>query len=336
MTPPPSAWPLSTATLQALPPAHRINYRTERYAGGTFTVPLAAFAPPDQVLLRDLYQMLTTLWGLLTAAPHTEWPLLLAVRAAVGRSGWDGVLAALPQLGVATTAQPHPTQLAGVLDAVRRGNLAVLAGTLPLLGLGPVTLDAVIPLVGLVRDHVSTLRTTIPDLDPVAAAADHRAQPQSLDRLVEKWRYPPYGVGHTVAHVRVAGQVAGAVAAQPRELAAVDSVLTTLIMHAVQQAMDGTVDVVLVPHGAGQDVRIVVYHRHPTGVGAAGRTLVAGAGPPTSRGRGWQICAAYVADCYGVPTVQQCLQNQYLAADLIDGYGVAWFHWPLVPLTDAW
>jgi hypothetical protein len=127
-----------------------------------------------------------------------------------------------------------------------------------------------------------------------------------------------------VAHVRVAVQVAGAVAAQPRELAAVDSVLTTLITQAIAQAQDGIVDVVLVPHGR-QDVRAVVYHRHAVR-----------AGVPVNQGRGWAQCAAYVADCYGVPTVQQCLQDQYLAADMIDGYGVAWFHWPLVPLTDVW
>jgi len=312
-----------------------VNARTERYAGGTWAVSLAAFAPADQVLLRALYQMLTALWGLLTAAPHKDWPLRLAIRAAVGRSGWDGVLATLPQVGVATAAQPHPEQLDVVLDAVRRGNVAVLAGTLPLLGVGPVTPDVVIPLVGMVRDHLYTLRTTIPDLDPVAAAADQAPQPQSLDCLVAKWRHPPYGVGHTVADMRVAVHMTGVVAAHPRELAAVDTVLTTLVTHAVQHAIDGIVYVVLVPHGAGQDVRIVVYHRFHGGAATAGRTLVTGDGTPPGMRWGWQTCAAYVADCYGVPTVQQCLDAQYLAAAVIDAYRVAWFHWPLMPPPDA-
>ncbi len=75
---PPDGWPLSSATLHRLPPAHLMNERTERYPGGTFAVPLAAFALPDQVLLRELYQMLTGLWGLLTATHHTDWPVLLA------------------------------------------------------------------------------------------------------------------------------------------------------------------------------------------------------------------------------------------------------------------
>jgi hypothetical protein len=47
------------------------------------------------------------------------------------------------------------------------------------------------------------------------------------------------------------------------------------------------------------------------------------------------VCAAYVADCYGVPTVQQCFDAQYLAAAVIDAYQVAWFHWPLVPASAA-
>ncbi len=164
----------------------------------------------------------------------------------------------------------------------------------------------------------------IPDLDPVAATADHAPQIQALDRLVAKWRHPPYGVGHTVANVRVAVHATGAVAAHPRELAAVDGVLTTLVTQAVAQAVDGIVYVVLVPHGDTQDVRMVVYHRHPAHVGT-----------PLGTGRGWARCAAYVADCYGVPTMQQCLDAQYLAADVRDGYGVAWFHWPLLPAAAA-
>jgi hypothetical protein len=55
----------------------------------------------------------------------------------------------------------------------------------------------------------------------------------------------------------------------------------------------------------------------------------------TDQGHGWAVCAAYVADCYGVPTVQQCLHAQYLAAQVIDVYHVAWFHWPLVPALAA-
>ncbi len=320
----PDGWPLHLARLEALPPAHLINYRIARYAGGTGAVSLAAFAPADQAGLRALYQMLTALWGLLTAAPLIDWPVLPAVRAALGRSGWYEVLAALPQVGTTTHAQPHPDPLDAVLAAVRAGNFAVLRGTLPLLGLGPVPPDALLPLLGLVRDHLHTLRNLVPDLDPAGAAADQVPQPQALDHLVAKWRHPPYGVGHTACDVRVGVHLTGAVAAHPRERAAVDGVLTTLIMQAMRWAADGIVYVVLVPHGAGQDVRAVVYHRH-----------AARADLPQDRGRGWTRCAAYVADCYGLPTVQQCLAAQYLAADVIDGYGVAWFHWPLVPPTHA-
>ncbi len=320
----PDGWPLRPARLHALPPASLVNYRTDRYAGGTWVVSLAAFAPADQRLLRALYQMLTELWHQLTAVPQRDWPVLPAVRAALGQSGWYAVLEALPQLGVATAAQSHPDPLAGVLDAVRAGNVAVLHGTLPLLGLGPVTLDTVVPLVGLVRDHLHMLRSLLPDLDPHAAATDQAAQPHTLAQLVEKWQHPPYGVGHTVADVRVAIHGTGVVAAQGREWAAVDSVLTTLIAAAVAQAGDGIVYVVLLAHGEGQDVRLVVYHRSATR-----------ADVPADAGYGWARCAAYVADCYGVPTVQQCLDAQYLAADVIDVYRVAWFHWPLVPAAAA-
>jgi hypothetical protein len=54
-------------------------------------------------------------------------------------------------------AHPHAGQLDEVLHAVRAGNFAVLAGTLPLLGLGPVTPEVVMALVGVVRDHLHTM-----------------------------------------------------------------------------------------------------------------------------------------------------------------------------------
>jgi len=248
-------WPLRPAILHALPPAQVVNHRTTRYARGTWTVPLAAFVPADQTLLRELYQMLTAVWDQLRVTEPTPGRVLHAIRAVVWRSGWYGVLQALPQLGVATGSAPHAEELAGVLEVVRAGNLAVLHGTLPLLGLAPVTPGTMTALVSVVRDHLTTLRSVIPDLDPVAAATDQVPQPQTLDRLVVKWRYLPYGVGHTVGDVRVVVAAPGAVAAHGREWAAVDTVLTTLITAAVQQAVDGIVYVVVLPHG-DQDVRL--------------------------------------------------------------------------------
>jgi GGDEF domain-containing protein len=54
-----------------------------------------------------------------------------------------------------------------------------------------------------VRDHLHTLRSAIPELDPAAAATDEAPQPHTLAQLVAKWRSPPAGVGHTVSDVRV-------------------------------------------------------------------------------------------------------------------------------------
>jgi hypothetical protein len=140
-----------------LPPAQLVNHRTTRYAGGTWTVPLVALAPADQTLLRDLYQMLTVVWDQVRVTEPTPGRVIHAIRAVVWRSGWYGVLAARPQLGVATAAQPHPEALHGVLEVVRAGNLAVLHGTLPLLGLAPVTPAVVTALVDVVLHHVHNL-----------------------------------------------------------------------------------------------------------------------------------------------------------------------------------
>ncbi len=84
-----------------------------------------ALAPADQTLLRELYQMWTVVWDQVRVTEPTPGRVIHAIRAVVWRSGWYGVLAARPQLGVATAAQPHPEALHGVLEVVRVGNQAV-------------------------------------------------------------------------------------------------------------------------------------------------------------------------------------------------------------------
>jgi hypothetical protein len=48
---------------------------------------------------------------------------------------------------------------------------------------------------------------------------------------------------------------------------------------------------------------------------------------------GLRICAAYVAECYGVAGTQQAVAGHYLAATVIEGAFVAYFHWPLLRMS---
>jgi hypothetical protein len=37
-----------------------------------------------------------------------------------------------------------------------------------------------------------------------------------------------------------------------------------------------------------------------------------------------------VAECYGLAGTRQAVAEQYLAATVLDGTFVCWFHWPLL------
>lgn len=329
------AWPLSHATFATLPPAALPNLRTVRYRGGTFTVPLARFAPADQHTLRAMYVVLHGLWTTLTTAPTST--LSAAVRAVRAHHDWLPLVQQMAHLGAAT----HDSTLDLVIHDLRGGSFSALVGALDLLTRDSGVPHALPTLLVLVRDHLHTLRNLVPDLDAPGAEADQQAAPQSIERLVEKWRYAPAQAGDHVARVHLDVQVQDAIAARPSELAAMDKVLTNLVNNAVRFAANGQVYLAVLPHAAGQDVRIAVSNRLTaaqqyalqTHFGTDWRGLFADSFTTGGTGLGLRICAAYVAECYGLAGTQQAVAGQYLAATVMGQTFVAHFHWPLLPAS---
>ncbi len=327
-------WPLPRATLASLPPATLPNLRTERYRGGTFAVSLDVFAAPDQATLRMLYRLLAELWRVLTTPPAAGSTVVQAVAQFAARPDWQQVRAAMPNIGTAT----HDPTLALVIHDLRGGSFTALVGLLDLLTRHGALPRAVPTLVVLVRDHRHALRNLVPELDPAGADADQQLQPQSIARLVEKWRVAPAPMGEAVAQVQVDVQADAAIAARPSELAAMDGVLTNLVNNAVRFAADGQVDLAVLPHAAGRDVRVVVSNGLTAAhqavltahVGTDWGHLFAGGFTTGGTGLGLQICAATVAECYGLAGTRQAVAGHYLAATMIDGAFVAYFHWPLL------
>lgn len=330
-------WPLPPATLAALPPEALPNLRMARYRGGTLAVSLAVFAARDQATLRTLYQLLTELWTVLTTPPAGGSTLLQMVGQFAARPDWQQVRAAMQELGTATQ---DPT-LDLVIHDLRGGSFTALVGTLDLLTRARPPARALPTLVVLVRDRVHALRNLVPDLDVTGAAADQQPQPQPVERLVEKWRLAPAQVGNHVARVNLDVAVQGAVAARPSELAALDAVLTNLVNNAVRFAVDRQVYLVVLPHATGRDVRVVVSNEltadHQATLtarfGTDWRGLFAGEFTTGGTGLGLRICAAYVAECYGLAGTRQAIDGQYLAAIVWEAAFVAYFHWPLVPTS---
>lgn len=330
-------WQRPPTQLFTLPPVVLLNQRRNRYGGGTFATPLAQFAPADQRTLRDVYGVLGVLWTTLTTPPTV--PLHAAVGAVLTRADWPALVQHMQDLGTAT---PDPT-LDLVIHDLRGGNFTALVGVLSLVERSGGAPRALPTLVVLVRDHLHAMRNLVPDLDVAGAAADTHPQPQSTERLVEKWRYGPTQVDEHLAQVHLDVAVHAAIAARPSELAAMDAVLTNLVNNAARFAADAQVYLAVLPHPAGHDVRVVVANRlHATQAqtlterfGTDWRRLFAGGFTTGGTGMGLRICAAYVAECYGLAGTQQAVAAQHLGATLIETAFVAWFHWPLLGAAGA-
>jgi hypothetical protein len=267
-----------------LPPATLPNLRTQRYRGGTFAVSLAVFAAQDQATLRTLYRLLAELWRVLTTPPAGDSTMVQAVAQFAARPDWQQVRVALQEIGTAT---PDPT-LDLVIHDLRGGSFTALIGLLDLLTRRGALPRAVPTLVVLVRDHRHALRNLVPELDPAGAEADQQPQPQSIARLVEKWR-----VGGTVARVQLDVPTDAAIAARPSELAAMDGVVTNLVNNAVRFAADGQVDLTVLPHAGGP--RCAGRGQQRADGGAPG-----GAAHPRGHGLGTPVCGRVYHGRHGV------------------------------------
>jgi hypothetical protein len=183
------------------------------------------------------------------------------------------------------------------------------------------------------------MRNSVRGIDPEGFEHDCDLHLHSIDLLLEKWAS---GEGHRLqgasAEILVDCHFHGSVSERCLEFSALDRVLYNLVNNATVYSADGRVYISILPLGEHpENLRFVIFNladdlqrerilaRFPAGPGQ----LFCGGFTTGGSGLGMRICADFVCNAYGLPSVDQALAEGHLGAQFLDGHFVAWFHWPV-------
>lgn len=332
--------PLSRSALLALAPVQLRTYRATRYQGDDQSIPFASFALVDQHILTRMYGVLQMILNTTMRYRDTPGEGAAPLHALIKELNWSQVVHDVRELGKATYAMTTTPLMREVLHDIKGGSFMALSVGLQLIEIGITQPDDVTRTFFLARDHRKIIRNAVPDLDAHAAALDQTSKAHSTQLLIEKWAHAAYNLPNHTVRVEIDTGFVGDISDRCVEFSALDRVLYNLVNNAARNTVDGVVHLAMLPVEADQphNLRFVVYNA----IGAEQRAqLTAHFGDKLNRlflggfttdgtGLGMRICANFVANAYGVHTIERALAEQYIGSCLVDEQFVAWFHWPLI------
>jgi len=157
------------------------------------------------------------------------------------------------------------------------------------------------------------------------------------DFIVEKWRGSSLRSGDRTLQLAV--ECAGNVAISECcvEFGALDRILYNLINNASRHAASAALSLSIfpIPDAEGGNLRFVLTNSvAPADAAHLGtldlRTLFRAGVSTTGSGYGLSVAAEFVANAFGITSVEKAVDEQYLGARLDGEVFRAWFHWPVV------
>lgn len=235
-----------------------------------------------------------------------------------------------------------PPRLRKAYHDVRGGSLLALLMHVELVQQGRGEADDVARIALLARDHLKIMRNAVPDLDPVANAADLRSKAHPLALLREKWAAVRYRLAGREVTVELDCPFDGTIAACCLEFSTLDRIVYNLVNNAAEHTHDGRVRMVVVPlpepDADGTLLRVAVINRlGPVQratlrrrFGSDPSALFLGGFTTEGHGLGLRICADLVAHAAGLPSITLALDHGHMGVRIIEDWFVAWFVWPTV------
>ncbi len=328
-------FPISSEQLYALAPGVMPSYRQLRYDGDGIALDIGSLTPADRQIVELIYGRLIDLLALLRG--HRESPDETLRR--LGAYGADVDWGELSRRVRGLSPAGDDPVRAKVFHDLRGGGFLALSIYLQMFEMGMVRAEDTHRMFNLTRDQLKIMRNSVRGIDPQGFEQDCDRRLHHIDLLLEKWGA---GEGHRLqehsAEIRVDCRFSGAVSERCLEFSALDRVLYNLINNATDYSADGLVYLSVLPLGEQPEhLRFVVFNRaseqqratltgrFPSGPGQ----LFRGGFTTGGSGLGMRICADFVCNAYGLPTVDQALGEGHLGARFIDEFFVAWFHWPV-------
>ena len=332
--------PLNQTELMDLAPQQLEAKRDGRYLGEGYGVSIDVFAPRDQTIIKDVYAVLLELFEFLKdrkGAPER----LKEIKQWVVDHNWQQYIYDLQSLGNDTKSYNDSELVRQVIHDVRGGSLAALSVTLQLLLLDVHEHTDPIHMFFLTRDHLKIMRNAIPDLDPERTQKDRTDNRHHIQLMVEKWTDSHLALHDQQADIKLDCQFNGDISERCMEFSALDRVVYNIMNNAVRFTADHTVYFSifgLEDAEHPQNVRFVVCNQITEDHHQTLRTRF---GDQTNQvfgtdfttggsGMGMAICAGFVANAYGLNSIERALNEGYCGAKIINDTFVTWFHWPVV------
>lgn len=329
--------PLDRPVLDGLAPQRLVSHRARRFIGDTVSTTIADFVAEDREKLRSGYQALLRLLHGLERQKDNGAAGWIEVRQLLEQVSWPQVVKNMQQFGSATVDDHNTHRLEAVIHDIKGGSFVALVINVQLLEMGIAKPTDLLRMFFLTRDHLKMMRNAVPDLDETLYQRDLMQHAHNVRLLVEKWGQAVHKLEDAAAQIVLACEFQGNISERCIEFAALDRVLYNLINNAVRHSADNRVYLSIFPLADEHNVRFVIYnqirsqHRAllHTQFGDQLNLLFKGGFTTGGSGLGMQICADFVADAYGVGSVQRCVEQGYIGAQVVDSYFVTWFHWPV-------
>lgn len=326
--------------LPGLAPSSLICYRPSRYAGDDISLLLSVFSEEDRLTVTSLYQRLKELLEVLKT--HRDQPehCLAVLQKTIRDQDWGNFIKELQNLGQSSYQQRPSKLLSQVVHDLKGGALTTLLLRIQLINMGAGRTESIVPMFFLARDHLKIMRNGLRDIDPEWRKRDQGRQFHSLNLLREKWHNATHHVGSRTVRINLDLAYEGNVAESCLEFSAVDRVIYNLINNAAVYTTNDEIDfhILTVPKGVPQHLRFV-FRNHISAEHKAAlenrfgdrlNEIFIGGFTTGGNGYGMRICAEFVANAYGLHSLERCLEEGYIGVKLIDDSFVTWFHWPTV------
>ncbi|WP_020469609.1 hypothetical protein [Zavarzinella formosa] len=225
------------------------------------------------------------------------------------------------------------TSLRKVVHDIRGGGLSVLVGLAYFLWESPGNQDYLQRCADAADDHARIMRSLLPDIDPAARDRDREGGERGIGRLLDKWDGARVRGPHGTVTVSVRNACGATATFPPCECAAVGRVLYNHINNAMRFASDDRVELCVFPVRNGLVRWVVINHLDPSQASFLEsqqdtKRLYAGGITTGGEGIGLASCAEIVANCFGLDSPAQAVEELYLGSMVSDAEYYAWFHWP--------
>jgi hypothetical protein len=328
----------SEADLIGLAPTHLPSYWSGRFTAENERRSLRDFSSRDQVVLRQIYETLSTFFESLKPGylDIDRFRKLIGEFVAAGEV--DALVGAMQEFGTSTIQAGERPGIERTIHDLRGGAFQALSIHLELYhdqdeghGLHSIYF--------LLRDHLKIMRNGVCDLDPERFAADESPLDHDALLLVEKWSQAEFLGATRPVQIKLDCRFTGTLCESCLEFSTLDRIIYNLMNNAAKYSCDGVVNFYMlpIPQAAPASVRFVFCnalepsHRSKLEETFDGhlREIFRGGFTTGGNGLGLRICADFCRQAYGISDFQVASDGGYFGADWISGRFAAWFHWPV-------